>query len=133
MVAEGDGPWLFSTNKFVGRQIWRFEPNVWTPEEQAQVKMAREKFRLNRFSKASSDVLKNFQMGLKLESRPLFFAVGLIKENQIDLRIPPVRLGNGEEISREKVETALRKAVRFTSAIQASDGHWPAEFSGPLF
>ncbi|KAJ7000981.1 hypothetical protein NC653_011439 [Populus alba x Populus x berolinensis] len=117
-VAEGDGPWLFSTNKFVGRQIWRCEPNVWTPEEQAQVKMAREKFRLNRFSKASSDVLKNFQ---------------LIKENQIDLRIPPVRLGNGEEISREKVETALRKAVRFTSAIQASDGHWPAEFSGPLF
>ncbi|KAI9396463.1 hypothetical protein POPTR_004G132500v4 [Populus trichocarpa] len=118
-VAEGDGPWLFSTNKFVGRQIWRFEPNVWTPEEQAQVEMAREKFRLNRFyTKASSDVLKNFQ---------------LIKENQIDLRIPPVRLGNGEEISREKVETALRKAVRFTSAIQASDGHWPAEFSGPLF
>ncbi|KAJ7000980.1 hypothetical protein NC653_011439 [Populus alba x Populus x berolinensis] len=61
-VAEGDGPWLFSTNKFVGRQIWRCEPNVWTPEEQAQVKMAREKFRLNRFSKASSDVLKNFQV-----------------------------------------------------------------------
>ncbi|XP_011009936.1 PREDICTED: beta-amyrin synthase-like isoform X3 [Populus euphratica] len=118
-VAEGDGPWLFSTNKFVGRQIWRFEPNAWTPEEQAQVEMAREKFRLNRFyTKASGDVLKNFQ---------------LIKENQIDLRIPPVRLGNGEEISREKVETALRKAVRFTSAIQASDGHWPAEFSGPLF
>lgn len=62
-VAEGDGPWLFSTNKFVGRQIWRFEPNVWTPEEQAQVEMAREKFRLNRFyTKASSDVLKNFQV-----------------------------------------------------------------------
>jgi beta-amyrin synthase len=62
-----------------------------------------------------------------------FLQAQLIKENQIDLRIPPVRLGNGEEISREKVETALRKAVRFTSAIQASDGHWPAEFSGPLF
>ena len=44
-----------------------------------------------------------------------------------------MRLGDGEEITVEKAETALRKALRFTSAIQASDGHWPAEFSGPLF
>lgn len=44
-----------------------------------------------------------------------------------------MRLGDGEEITVEKAETALRKALRFTSATQASDGHWPAEFSGPLF
>ncbi|KAL9346353.1 hypothetical protein Peur_061206 [Populus x canadensis] len=118
-VADGDGPWLFSTNNFVGRQIWKFKPNVGTPEEHARVEIAREQFRSNRSRcKASSDVLKNFQ---------------LIQENQIDLSIPPVRLGDGEEITVEKAETALRKALRFTSAIQASDGHWPSEFSGPLF
>lgn len=44
-----------------------------------------------------------------------------------------MRLGDKEEINREKVLTALRKALRFTSAIQGSDGHWPAEFSGPMF
>ena len=32
---------LAQTNLLV--EIWRFEPNVWTPEEQAQVEMAREK------------------------------------------------------------------------------------------
>ena len=62
-VADGDGPCLFSTNNFVGRQIWRFEPNGGTPEEHARVEIAREHFRLNRSRcKASSDVLKNFQV-----------------------------------------------------------------------
>jgi hypothetical protein len=62
-VADGDGPWLFSTNNFVGRQIWKFKPHVGTPEEHARVEIAREQFRSNRSRcKASSDVLKNFQV-----------------------------------------------------------------------
>lgn len=66
-VAEGDGPWLFSTNNFVGRQTWKFDPHFGTPEELAQVEIAREKFRLNRFdAKASSDVLKNLQVSKKI-------------------------------------------------------------------
>ncbi|KAJ4831638.1 hypothetical protein Tsubulata_024419 [Turnera subulata] len=118
-VGEGHGPWLYSTNGFVGRQVWKFVPDLGTPEEHAQVELAREQFWKNRFqNKASGDVLKNLQ---------------LIKENQIDLSIPPVRVGDKEEITREKALVALRKALRFTSSIQGSDGHWPAEFSGPLF
>ncbi|RVX10778.1 Beta-amyrin synthase [Vitis vinifera] len=57
----------------------------------------------------------------------------LIKENQIDLSIPPVRLGEKEEVTYEAVITAVRKVVRLNRAIQAKDGHWPAKNAGPLF
>nr|QBZ67934.1 euphol/tirucallol synthase [Euphorbia grantii] len=120
-VATGkEDPLLFSTNNFVGRQIWKFYPDIGTPDELQQIESARENYTRNRFQvKASSDVLKNLQ---------------LIKENQIDLfNIPAVRLEENEEITSEKNETALRKAVRFCCAIQASDGHWPSEFSAELF
>ncbi|CAK9183910.1 unnamed protein product, partial [Ilex paraguariensis] len=56
----------------------------------------------------------------------------LIKENQIDLTIPPVEIGETEEVTHEIVTTSLTKAVRLLSAIQAHDGHWPSENSGPL-
>ena len=39
----------------------------------------------------------------------------------------------GEEISYETVTTTLRRAVHFFAALQADDGHWPAEIAGPLF
>uniref|UniRef100_A0A2C9U6S1 Terpene cyclase/mutase family member n=2 Tax=Manihot esculenta TaxID=3983 RepID=A0A2C9U6S1_MANES len=119
-VAKCDDPLLFSTNNFVGRQVWKFHPDSGTPEELQQIQKARENFSRNRFEvKASSDIFKNLQ---------------LIKESGIDLlSIPAVRLGDKEEVTVEKTETALRKAFRFTSAIQASDGHWPSEFSGQLF
>ena len=68
-VAEGGGPYepyLYSTNNFVGRQIWEFDPNYGTPEERAEVEKARELFTLNRSRvKPSSDVL------LRLEVCPL--------------------------------------------------------------
>ncbi|KAJ6363959.1 hypothetical protein OIU76_028985 [Salix suchowensis] len=117
--AERHDPWLVSTNNFAGRQVWKFDPGHGTPEQHAEVEKAREKFSQNRSHvKASSDVLKNLQ---------------LIRENGIDLSIPSVRVGDREEISCEKAEIALRKAVRFTSALQAKDGHWPSEFSALLF
>ncbi|CAL5346325.1 unnamed protein product [Camellia sinensis] len=52
----------------------------------------------------------------------------LRKENKnIDLSIPPMRVGEKEEVTCEAATTALRKAVRLNRAIQASDGHWAAE------
>ncbi|WCJ27411.1 Lupeol synthase [Euphorbia peplus] len=117
-VANGDdNPLLFSTNNFVGRQVWKFHRDVAIPDE---LQIARDNFTRNRFQvKASSDHFKNFQ---------------LIKENEIDLfSIPKVRLEKDEEITDEKIERALRKALRFSCAIQASDGHWPSEFTGQLF
>ncbi|KAL4388780.1 hypothetical protein GQ457_09G003800 [Hibiscus cannabinus] len=120
-IAEGHGPWLFSTNNFIGRQIWRFhnEASPTSDEKQAGIEAFRRDFSLNRHRvKPSSDTLKNFQ---------------LIEENNVDLSIEPVRLREDEDVSNGEIEIALKKAVRFLSATQACDGHWPSENSGPLF
>lgn len=58
----------------------------------------------------------------------------LKKENGIDLlSIPPVRLGEEEEVTYEVASIAVKKALRLNRAIQAKDGHWPAENAGPMF
>lgn len=58
----------------------------------------------------------------------------LIKENGIDLfSIPPRRLGVNEEVNYDAVTTSVKKALRLNRAIQAKDGHWPAENAGPMF
>ncbi|KAB2007652.1 hypothetical protein ES319_D10G044500v1 [Gossypium barbadense] len=120
-IAEGNGPWLLSTNNFVGRQIWKFdnEASPVSNGQGAQTQYFHPNFNSHRHHvRPSSDGLKNFQ---------------LIKENNVDLSIGPVRFEEDEEVKNEKVEIALRKAFRFLSATQASDGHWPSENSGPLF
>ncbi|XP_059456609.1 beta-amyrin synthase-like [Corylus avellana] len=93
-IAEGGkDPYIFSTNNFVGRQIWEFDPQAGTPQERAE----------------------------------------FLKEKNFKQTIPPVKVEDGEEITNEKATAALRRAVHFFSALQASDGHWPAENAGPLF
>ncbi|KAF7149957.1 hypothetical protein RHSIM_Rhsim02G0211600 [Rhododendron simsii] len=117
-VAEGQGPWLYSTNNFFGRQIWEFNPDARTSEEREAVEKARDDYRKNRSQvRPCGDVLMRMQ---------------LKKENShIDLRIPPVRLGENEQVNYKAVTTALKKAVRLNCAIQSKDGHWPAEHTGP--
>ncbi|KAK1420353.1 hypothetical protein QVD17_21881 [Tagetes erecta] len=121
-IAEGNNdPYLFTTNNFVGRQIWEFDPDAGTPDEQQEVEDARQCFRNNRGQgiHPCADLLMRMQ---------------LIKENGIDLlSIAPVRLGEKEEVSYERVTRAVKKAVRLNRAIQAKDGHWPAESAGPMF
>ncbi|KAF7150382.1 hypothetical protein RHSIM_Rhsim02G0210200 [Rhododendron simsii] len=119
-VAEGRGPWLYSINNFVGRQIWEFDPDAGTPEEREAVEKARDDYQKNKSRvRAGGDVLMRLQIK---------------KENSnVDLSIPPVRLGKEEQVDYEAVTTALRKAIRLNRAIQSKDGHWPAENSGPNF
>ncbi|CBI30899.3 unnamed protein product, partial [Vitis vinifera] len=74
-IAGGHGPWLYSLNNFVGRQIWEFDREAGTPEEREEVRKVQENFTKNRFRyKPNGDLLMRMQ---------------LIKENQIDLSIPP--------------------------------------------
>ncbi|RDX62849.1 Beta-amyrin synthase, partial [Mucuna pruriens] len=58
----GKDPKIFSTNNFVGRQIWEFDPDAGTDEERAQVEAARQDFYINRFKfKVCGDRLWRFQ------------------------------------------------------------------------
>ncbi|MCI52578.1 beta-amyrin synthase, partial [Trifolium medium] len=45
----GSDPYIFSTNNFVGRQTWEYDPKAGTPEERAQVEEACCNFYNNRF------------------------------------------------------------------------------------
>lgn len=47
-IAEGEGPYLYSTNNFVGRQFWEFNPDGGTPEEKEEIKKVRQNFKDNR-------------------------------------------------------------------------------------
>ncbi|PHT52266.1 Beta-amyrin synthase [Capsicum baccatum] len=119
-IAKGeDGPYLYSTNNYVGRQIWEFDPSAGTIEERAEIEEARQQFWNNHYKvKPSSDLLWRMQF---------------LREKNFKQRIPSVKVEEGEEISHEVATIALRRAVHFFSALQATDGHWPAENSGPLF
>ncbi|XAR63784.1 Lupeol synthase [Bertholletia excelsa] len=118
-IAEGHGPWLTTTNNHIGRQHWEFDPDAGTPEERAEVERAREEFKKNRF------IIK--------QSSDLFMRMQLKKENPIGPISEAVKVKDEEEITEEAVKTTLRRAISFYSAIQAHDGHWPAESAGPLF
>ncbi|XVF07082.1 hypothetical protein REPUB_Repub06bG0106800 [Reevesia pubescens] len=119
-IAEGvDGPYLYSTNNYVGRQTWEFDPDAGTPEERAEVEQARHNFYKNRCQvKPSGDLLWRMQF---------------LSEKNFKQTIAAVKIEDGEEISYEKATAAVRRAVHYFSALQASDGHWPAESAGPLF
>ncbi|PHT73303.1 Beta-amyrin synthase [Capsicum annuum] len=119
-IAEGqDGPYLYSTNNYVGRQTWEFEPNAGTTEERAEIEKVRQQFWDNRYKvKPSGDLLWRMQF---------------LQEKNFKQIIPSVKVEEVEEISHEVATIALRRAVHFFSALQANDGHWPAENAGPLF
>lgn len=56
-----------------------------------------------------------------------------LREKQFKQTVSQVKIEEGEEISYEKATTTLRRSVNFFSALQADDGHWPAENAGPLY
>ncbi|PON55883.1 Terpenoid cyclases/protein prenyltransferase alpha-alpha toroid, partial [Trema orientale] len=62
-IAEGGNePYVYSTNNFVGRQVWEFDAEAGTPEERAEVEAAHRNFYNHRFQvKPSSDLLWRMQ------------------------------------------------------------------------
>ena len=79
-IAEGgNDPYIFSTNNFVGRQIWEFDPGAGSPEERAEVEEARQNFYKNRYQiKASGDLLWRMQVPLNLYCLP-FISILFLK------------------------------------------------------
>ncbi|XP_075094977.1 lupeol synthase-like isoform X1 [Nicotiana tabacum] len=118
-IAEGEGPWLKTTNNYIGRQYWEFDSEAGTPEERALVEKVRQDFKNNRFlQKQSADLLMRMQ---------------LRKENPCVPIPAAVKLEESENITEEAVKTTLKRSISYYSTIQANDGHWPAESAGPLF
>ncbi|GKV07153.1 hypothetical protein SLEP1_g18954 [Rubroshorea leprosula] len=119
-IGQGVGdPYLSSTNNFLGRQTWEFDPDAGTPEERAQVEEARQNFYKNRYQvKPNGDLLWRMQF---------------LREKNFKQTIPAVKIEDGEQISYEKATAALERAVNFFTALQADHGHWPAENAGGLF
>ncbi|XP_061347228.1 beta-amyrin synthase-like [Gastrolobium bilobum] len=114
----GNDPYIFSTNNFVGRQTWEFDPEAGSPKERAQVEAARLNFYNNRFRvKACSDLLWRFQF---------------LREKNFRQIIDSPKIEDGE-ITYQNTTAALRRATHYLSALQATDGHWPAQVAGPLF
>lgn len=57
----------------------------------------------------------------------------LAKENQLELNFPRIRLPKQELTTEDAVSASLKKALACHAALQAQDGHWPGDFSGPMF
>ncbi|CAN6251496.1 unnamed protein product [Urochloa humidicola] len=118
-VSEGGDPWLRSTNGFLGRAVWEFDPGHGMPEEHAEVEKMRREFTENRFNKReSSDLLMRMQCA---------------KQNGNQQGLPYIKLQADEHVTEEIVLNSLRRALDQFSSLQASDGHWPGDFSGVMF
>ncbi|XP_022946791.1 beta-Amyrin Synthase 1-like isoform X2 [Cucurbita moschata] len=122
----GNDPYLFSSNNFMGRQTWDFEPDDGTPQERAEVEEARQNYYQNRFKvQCSSDLFWKFQF---------------LRERNFKQTIPIMRVEDVVDedkkvaiIKKETVTIALRRATNFFAALQSPHGHWPAENAGPMF
>ncbi|CAN8308035.1 unnamed protein product [Cochlearia groenlandica] len=114
-----DDTHLFSTNNYVGRQIWEFNADLGSKEERNEVERVRQNFAGNRSRfKPSADLLWRMQF---------------LREKKFEQKIPRVVIENAEKITYEEARTALRRGVLYFAALQADDGHWPAENSGSMF
>ena len=56
-----------------------------------------------------------------------------LREKNFKQAIAEVKIRDGETISYEKTTDALKRTTRLYSSLQAIDGHWPSQLTGPLF
>lgn len=145
---EGYDPHLCSTNNFLGRQIWEFDPDAGSPEELSEVDEARRKFADNRSEyKASADLLWRMQVKtfnrytIELKLVQLiwcnynfcFQIQKFLREKKFEQKIPRVIVEDAGKITYEDAKTALRRGIHYMAALQTEDGHWPAENGGCMY
>ncbi|XP_066319981.1 achilleol B synthase-like [Miscanthus floridulus] len=121
-VGEGSAksPWLQSTNGFLGRAVWEFDPGLGTPEEHAEVERLRRDFTDHRFERRNSaDLLMRMQFSKQDSSRDDRHPLPQLKKIQVE-----------EQVTEEMALNSLRRALDHFSSLQSSDGHWPGDFSG---
>ena len=117
---SGGNPLLETTNGFVGRQYWQYDPTGGTPEEREEVERLRATFTANRFKKRDSD---DAFIRLRAHQRIL----------KARIEVPKGLLSEGAPVSRETLEQHLTAAVKFYECLQEEDGHWPGDYGGPMF
>lgn len=61
------------------------------------------------------------------------FGLKFLSEKNFEQKIPRVRVEDAEKIRYEDAKTAMRRGLLYLAALQAKDGHWPAENSGIMF
>ena len=62
-------PYLYSTNNFLGRQVFEFDPDAGSPDERAEVEEARQNFYRNRHNiKPCSDHIWRLQVIIIIRS-----------------------------------------------------------------
>ncbi|KAG4947213.1 hypothetical protein JHK87_043220 [Glycine soja] len=99
--------------------LQRILTDLGTEEERAEVERVRKEYNKNRFKyKHSSDLL----MRLQFE-----------REKGLKMKLSKMENQSEEDITVELVETRLKRALRSLSILQAEDGFWPNDYSGPLF
>lgn len=61
------------------------------------------------------------------------FGLKFLSEKKFEQKIPRVRVEDADKITYEDAKTAMRRGMLYLGALQAKDGHWPAENSGIMF
>jgi hypothetical protein len=70
---------------------------------------------------------------VKINQRPLIFSLQCAKQKRYQRDLPCLKLEEDENVTEEIVVSSLRRALDQFSSLQASDGHWPGDFSGIMF
>lgn len=118
--SSGDNPLLETLNGFIGRQYWEFDPDAGTEADLAEIERLRFQFTQNRLKKRDADdALLRFQSRQKL--------------HDAEILLPMDELPSEGPISDQRLEQTLEAGVKFFECLQEDDGHWPADYGGPLF